>query len=726
MSITKEEFKNEEAYLEKVTSVFDVNFEEEIKAFSNIAERVAELKRYFADNKTSMDPGEINQTMQTISELVDSGNLVNKKHNLLKRVYNAPYFGRFDFDDYHYKELINVYVGLTSISERGADKYLVYDWRSPVSSMYYEEGVGEASYEAPIGTISGNITLKRQYKIEKRKLEYVFDSNINIDDELLREALVKSTSAKMKTIVNSIQKEQNQVIRNNTDEVLIIDGPAGSGKTSVALHRIAFLLYRDRDYLRASNVVILSPNPVFSEYISRVLPELGEENVEYISFSEYYVDNIKNRTQAVSFSNYIKGIYEAKTALEKDVNNFRSSTTFKNMLDDYLLKLEASVVFKDITFKGKIGLTKQEFEEFFNKQYKKFKLEQRMQYLIDKATLQVYENLSIYERTQIKKSQIRIVIARQLKFEFDVETLYKRLFKDINFVNDYVKKLKLKTPTKELCNYIIGGLDEKTLAYDDLIALTYLKLKLSGIRQDDTVKHLIIDEAQDYSLLQYEIIKGTFKDAEFTIVGDVNQAINPYLKYENFARLSKIFKERKTKHFSLLNCYRNSYEISNFSNALLGLNNIKAINRYGGLPTIYAGMKKAEVISGIVQKVKEMRDAGLKQIGIITKTTLGAKSLYNELNTQIEELNHIDFASSHYSDGVSVLSSYVSKGLEFDAVIAANFEGDYTNNGEMHLLYVVFTRALHQLIIFNESQDLGLLSNIPNNLYKLSNIIKNS
>ena len=550
-----------------------------------------------------------------------------------------------------------------------------------------------------------------------------FDNNINIDDELLKQALLKNTSAKMKNIVNSIQKEQNLVIRNTGDEVLIIDGPAGSGKTSVALHRIAFLLYRDRDYLKASNVVILSPNPIFSEYISRVLPELGEDNVEYIAFNEYYIDNIKNRSSATTFSDYIKNIYEAKSPIEKECNHFKSSLIFKQMLDDYIEKIENSIVFRDIVFKDKIGLTKEEFEEFFNNQYKKFKLEERMENLTNKAVLKVWENFSIYDRTQIRKSQVRAIIARQMKMSFDIENLYKQLFKDIKFVENYVKKLHFKTPAKQLCQHIIDELAHRTLAYDDLIAMTYLKLKLSSIRQDDTVKHLVIDEAQDYSILQYEIIKNTFIDSEFTIVGDVNQAINPYLKYDDFMPVQKIFSRKKVKKFSLLNCYRNSFEISNFSNALLGLYNIKAMNRYAGLPIIYSNLSVEQIASGIKEQVAKMKEKGFKQIGIITKTTKGAKILYNSLKNYMEDIAHIDFSNSNYSNGVSVLSSYVSKGLEFDGVIAVNFSGEYTKESEKHLLYVVFTRALHELVIFNEDAELGLLKCIDENLYDKKTIL---
>ena len=340
MSITKEQFNKESDYLKKVLDVFDDGYKEELESFSNIKERVSKLRRHLIENKDTMDAGEISQLRQAIERMILTGDVTNKKYQLLQKVQKAPYFARLDFEDHTFEELYKMYIGLTSIYKKGQAKYLVYDWRSPAASMYYEESVGKASYEAPVGTIEGEIILKRQYKIEDRILEFVFDNNINIDDELLKEALVKNTSAKMKNIVNSIQKEQNLVIRNQNDEVLIIDGPAGSGKTSVALHRIAFLLYRDREHLKAENIVILSPNQVFSEYISSVLPELGEDNVDYLTFSEYYVSLTNKYTVAQNFSNYTKNLYEQTDPVEIEVNRFKASNSFKKLVDEYFNNIE--------------------------------------------------------------------------------------------------------------------------------------------------------------------------------------------------------------------------------------------------------------------------------------------------------------------------------------------------------------------------------------------------
>ncbi|MGD9901451.1 MAG: AAA family ATPase [Spirochaetales bacterium] len=719
MVLTKEQIDEEKKYLEEVIKIFDENYSEQINNFANIEDRAQKLMQYLSENKSQMDPGEMSTIMRAIDNLYTAGDVADKKYKLLRKVENSPYFARMDFEDYHYDELLKIYIGLTSIYKQDTNKYFVYDWRSPVASMYYDDAVGEASYVAPDGVIHGDIKLKRQYKIDNRKLELVFDSNINIDDELLKEALAKNTSAKMKNIVNSIQKEQNAVIRNEKDRVLIIDGPAGSGKTSVALHRIAFLLYRERDTLRADNIVILSPNEVFSEYISSVLPELGEDDVKYLTFSDYYFSNVTDYAKAQTFNEYIKNIYETKDSLELDSLKFKNSINFKRLLDEYFEEIEKSTKFKNIIFEDKTALSKETFENLYNKKYKKFKLAERMEHIIEQAILNIQDNLGLYDRARIKKGQISKVIRAQIKTKFKIETLYKNLFKNSTLINKHFANFKFKNTINDITAFILEGLKDKILRYDDLIAMTYLKMHLTSIAQEDAVKHLVVDEAQDYSILQYEILKETFNKAKFTILGDVNQAINPYLKYTNFEAIEGVFKKQDAKRFSLVNCYRNSYEIANFSNALLDLQNIKAMNRYEGLPEVYSNLTKDKIIDTIRASVIDMRAKGFKQIGIICKTSKEAKEVHELLKGGIDKLNYIDFNSDNYIEGASVLSSYSSKGLEFDAVISVHFKNDYIKEGEKHLLYVVFTRALHQLMVLNEDENLGLLSNIDKTLYEV-------
>lgn len=719
MSLTKEQLKREKDYLAKVTKVFDKKFDEELNSFNNIDEQVKSLRHHINQNKGSLDPYEISQIRQTIERLTLSGDLVNKKYALLNKVKGSPYFARIDFDDYNYKELLNIYIGLTSIYEEGHDKYLVYDWRSPIASLYYKEGTGEVSYTAPAGIIYGNINLKRQYKIEDRNLQFVFDNSLNIDDELLKEALNKNTSAKMKNIVNSIQKEQNQVIRNEHDEVLIIDGPAGSGKTSVALHRIAFLLYRERDTIKAENIVILSPNKVFSEYISSVLPELGEDNVEYLTFSEYYLDSVQNYRNAQSFNNYIKTLYESNNTLKQDSLKLKASKQFKKILDDYLKEYENNIVFKDLVFKNKVAMTKEEFKLLYTKKYKKFKLATRMENILETATLNLHEGLSIFDRTQVKKGTVKKVLRSQIKTKFNNEKIYKDLYLKPKFIEERTKGLKFSNDINKICKFILSEFKNEGFNYDDLIGVTYVKLFIEGLRQEEDVKHLIIDEAQDYSLLQYEIIKNTFNKAKFTILGDVNQAIIPHLKYKNFNLVEKLFNNKRTKPFSLINCYRNSFEIAEFSNSLLSLKDIRAMNRYEGKPTVKYNLDKHQILNNIKQKVNEYKSQGFKQIGVITKTTDEAKEVYENLKDQIEDLHYIDFEKDNFEDGVVVLGSYVSKGLEFDCVLSVHFKNAYSNKEEKNLLYVVFTRALHKLDVLIEGSSLGIVKNIQEDKYNV-------
>lgn len=664
MKIEREEFEKERNYLNKTVSLVR-------KKISNLGQelydddsKILEFKKFIWDTHTEMDPNEM-RSMMAESDLQVS--IMQSKGNYLQRLFrvqNKPYFGsiRFKEDD----EENDIYIGITHVEENL--DYYVHDWRSPICSMFYDFETGPAHYKAPLGIINGEITRKRQYIIENAELKNIFDNDLNISDSLLQEVLAEESSDKMKNIVNTIQEEQNKVIRNTEDKNLIVEGIAGSGKTSVALHRIAFLLYRIPN-LTSNNIVVFTPNKVFSEYISNVLPELGEDNTYSMTFYDLLCQNITEYKNIENLTDFISRYYKKKVKNVEEVK-YKQSDLIISDIDLYVKDILNNISFtQKFEYDNFIEIDIDELNQMLTYKYNNFPLFERLKEMAKRIANNNY-NGSLKNASSIEKKLKEI-----LNIKLDLKEIFK---------NFYASKY-----SKCACN-----LNDKYLYYEDASIFLYLKSLLVGFNTNHVIKEVVIDEAQDYNKLQYLIIKRTFKTANYTILGDTNQTINPYYKYNSLEELKNVFDG--SKYITLTKTYRSTDKIIDYTNKILGLNHVTAIRNQKSSDIVFRdNVKKDDFINDItnLQSIS-------KSIAIITKDDMEALKIYNLLKDDLDIMLIDDF--SHIKRDLIILPSYIAKGLEFDSVIIYNDLDNKYQDSDKYLYYVACTRAQHNLIIYNE------------------------
>ena len=640
-------------------------------------DKILEFKKFLWDSHTEMDPGEMKVMMSNndveISIMMRRGEYLKK----LYKIQNKPYFGRIVFasDD---GEQDDIYIGITHVLDDADYNYYVHDWRSPICSMFYDYELGQAHYEAPEGLISGYILKKRQYTIENAKLVHVFDNNINIDDELLQEVLATESSDKMKNIVNTIQREQNNIIRNVVDKNLVVQGIAGSGKTSVALHRIAFLLYKIAE-LSSLNVLIFSPNKVFSEYISNVLPELGEENVKETSIQEFLLYYLKEFKKIESFSSFIERYYQTKNINDDliKLTKYKLSDDIVDDINKYINNIILNCKFNSDIVTKDVFMEKERLNELLHERYKHFPLFRRLDVIAEKICDWFY--LGKYN----KKSSILKTLYTSLNIDNNYITIYNEFFKStyskINITTNSVNKNKM-------------------ISYEDATIFVYMKSLLSGVDYNTNIKQVVIDEAQDYTKTQYLLLFSIFKNANYTILGDVNQTVNPYYKYNSLEIIKELLPS--SNYLCLNKTYRSSEEIINYTNKILDLRHVSAIRRSEKCEVI-----TRECFSNIKESLLadlEMLKTKYKSVAIVTKMDYEADKLY-ELLYKETGIIKIGLESVDYQRHLVVLPAYIAKGLEFDAVIVYTDSNNFYTDEEKNLFYVACTRAQHQLIVYNQN-----------------------
>ena len=661
MRISNQELKKEKKYLNKVRAVAKKYIDDVKISVDKQKDNIFELKKYIWNECGSMSELEygnmLNETNAKVQRTNDQLMQVHKYNGIL----SSAYFGRIDFKTTD--DITKVYIGITGL--RDDNNNYIFDWRAPICGLFYDNVFGTTEYEAPIGKIKGNVTLRRQYKISNDIIERIIESDINIDDEVLQDVLLSNSSEKMKNIVTTIQKEQNVVIRNTKDRFLIVQGVAGSGKTSVALHRIAYLLYKEK--LNYNNILIFSPNNIFSDYISDVLPELGEENVLNTTFNDLINTYLKGPRQIENFSDFLERKYE-----EKD-NNKYNYMNIKDDIDSYIVEFLNSKVFKRDLNINNTFFSRYELNELLIGKYKKLPFLERIlnvgEYICNKSNLLFSKN----------KNKLRSKITNELNIDLDPINIYNNFLKCINSGRE---------------------INDKIL-YDDLTNIIYIYFEINGYPYNTEIKHIVVDEAQDYSLLQFSILKRIFPYAYFTILGDVNQMTNPCCSYSSLYEINNVFDNNS--HFIQLNkTYRSSAEIIDFANSILDIKRIKSVRGNIGFPVLQRKDNKS--IDSIFDDISLLKSNGMKTIAIITKNKKETNDLYKKINKIT--LNIPVVKNKISKDSVCILPSYISKGLEFDGVIAYTDDDSYYHdiNEDKHLFYVVCTRAQHQLIVYNQKK----------------------
>ena len=671
MPISGRELSLERKRLVEVLKLLDDKLTEAGNVIFKDEEKLLEFKKYTWENMRSFDAQELRQA--TADTELEANKLLLKQDYFLKlyKIKDKPYFASIVFEDED-KERYSIYLGMTYLKDEEYGN-IIYDWRSPICSIFYDFEIGPCAYAAPAGMIKGTLLRKRQYKIENRKMISAFDNSVNIDDELLQEVLASDSNEKMKNIVNTIQQEQNNVIRNVRDKTLIVSGIAGSGKTSVALHRIAFLLYKI-DNLTNEDILIFSPNQIFTEYISNVLPELGENNTLQTTFNDYLNKQITEFQSVEPFMDFIGKYYSEKQdniPLIKYKQSDEIITDINLYIEDYIRKAR---VLKDFTENKIYDISKAELNELIHDYYNNLPFYERIEVIAGKLSEKNYKG------STKKKATYQKLIYENSNFRKDFKDIY------LGFFSSEFCKIRMNDKEIRYFN------KTKEIPYVDALLFVYIKGLLEGFPYERNIRQVVIDEAQDYNYLQYLIISKIFKNSNFTILGDINQTINPYYKYETLDILSNIFP--KSKCISLTKTYRSSPEIIEFTNKILGLNHVCAIRKTNSVPLVHRTN-----INLLPTDINYLR-LKYKSVALITRDSKTAEKLYERLKVLVP-ISLLKNNTEEFNKELVILPAYLAKGLEFDSVIAySDPESKYLKT-EKNLLYVACTRAQHELIVYS-------------------------
>lgn len=690
--------------------------------------------------------------------------LKQKKILDINKIKNKPYFARIDFKvDGENKEIL--YIGKISIIDSETNEPIIVDWRAPISNLYYDGRIGKSSYVSPEGMITGDILLKRQYLIENKVLKKYIDIDLKVNDELLQVALEEKADERLKNIVATIQSEQNEVIRANMNNVLVVQGVAGSGKTTIALHRIAYLIYNTQKEFDPDNFMIIAPNRFFLNYISNVLPDLGVENVKQYTFEDFAFEVIGKRLKISDKNEKLVTIvnkeYDSINKGNEDIMikeaKYKSSISYKDVVDNYLKIIEANYIpHHDFMIENIPIMSYEAINDLFLNTYKSLHFVSRInevkKHIFSK--IKTNKNIILKELEEKRSMQIRAVIEnpylsdeekRQKRIEIYEENealinmIYKdnikivdKFFSEINkqdalgyyrdFIEDYIYK---EIHDDDLANYLIDNtlqnINKNEISFEDLAPIIYIHHRIFGAKSKKEYRHIVVDEAQDYGEFQFYVLKSILKSNSMTILGDIAQGVHFYRGIENWKRFIDVeFGEENTKFLKLSKTYRTTKEIMNIANDVISkLPDYEKQYITLGEPVIDRNdsvhIKQInddkEKINEIAEKIRQYKNENYKSIAIIGKDIHESKSIYKELKDKEIECNLIQSKDSEYHGGISIVPSYLAKGLEFDCVILYDVSQDkYKENSlDIKLLYVAITRAMSKLDIFYKGNKSNLL-----------------
>lgn len=734
---------------------------------------VVQIRKHFWDEvKVSTDTFDdyletiigLRQEAQALSVNMSTHKHASKRLSTLRRMQEVPYFGRIDFIEEGNSNQEQIYIGISSLSDPSGENFLIYDWRAPVSSVYYDYQPGSAQYVTPGGTIQGLLEKKWQYLIRGGVLQSMFDTSLTIGDEILQQVLGKGTDKQMHNIVATIQQEQNRIIRHDHGRLLIVHGAAGSGKTSAAMQRIAYLLYKYRDRLNADQIILFSPNSMFNSYVSNVLPELGEENMQQVTFQEYLDHRLSKEFHVENPFEQLEYVLTAANTPSYRSRvasiQFKASTRFFEAIQSYRQSLEGSgMVFKDITFRGKPIVTAQQIEERFYSHDTSLRFHNRLERLkdwlikkinevqkVERTKPWVQEEIELLsnddyhkahrylaEKRGFKREEIadyemepealtRLMVHQKLKplrkrvraFRFvDLKGMYKQLFADPLKIEGWIEG---ETPAgwEAICRATLEMLDENKLFYEDATPFLLLKELIHGFQTNSSIKHLVVDEAQDYSPFQFEFLRRLFPAARMTVLGDFNQAIFAHAsEMVNFNTLTSLYGPDETEMINIARSYRSTKPIIEFTRRLVpNGEGIIPFERDGERPMLKQLTDHTELHSCIASKVTELQNLGLNSIAIICKSAEESISAYEFLSS-IEGIKLLKSSSLEYEQGVVVVPSYLSKGIEFDAVIIYDAsEHVYGDESLRRVFYTACTRAMHYLQLYSIGEPSPFLRNV--------------
>ena len=680
-----ENIKNGREYLQYVLQCLNDRLAQADAAILEGEKEIEDMHEYYWENYTEMDQYgyEDYDNQQALFRQMNANEEQFRLRKRFKKMQDSPFFGRVDFRYDGDEEAETFYIGIGNLSESAGSLPLVYDWRAPVSGLFYDYDKGPASYEAPSGIFEGEVTSKWQYKIRKGKMLYEFESDVKIDDEILGAELGSNGEVQLKNIVRTIQKEQNEIIRNTKDKIMVIQGAAGSGKTSVALHRIAYLLYHDRENLKSSNVLILSPNGVFADYISHILPELGEENIREMSFDLFAYRELKDIVGDCE-DRYDQIEHTVLNPKIQDICREKQSPEFVSKLDGFVLRLEDELInFRDVEYRG-CTLSEKEIIDLFYFKFLDVPLLSRMhsvaEYFIDQVETLRDRDLSDEEREEVMEC------FRSMYETRDCYVLYSRFLE--------------KEGYRPLPHCQI---EKRRLRYEDVYPVLYLKYTLYQCRNHHGIKHVVVDEMQDYSWIQYLLIHKMFP-CRMTILGDKAQTMEDETQ-DVLKFLPKIF-GKDIRKIVMNRSYRNTMEVAQYANHLTGIEDMELFERHGEPVDERTFSSTEEALETVLEKWLNRREE-FETEALIFLTEREAEHAFLYIEKRLKEiapeaenqLCYMNRDSQSFKKGLTVTTFYLAKGLEFDQVFGI-FEEDRESGLQCQAKYITATRALHELHMY--------------------------
>ncbi|MGG0664484.1 RNA polymerase recycling motor HelD [Viridibacillus arvi] len=765
----------------RVDSVIETITERISKLEEETSRRQNELvnirKHFFDEVKVNLDTFDdyletiigLRQEAQALTVSQSTDRHVYKQLSTLRRMKEVPYFGRIDFIEEGESAQEQIYIGISTLTDASGEEFLIYDWRAPISSIYYEYQTGPAKYATLEGEIKGILEKKGQYLIRDGVLQSMFDTSITIGDEILQQVLGKGTDKHMHNIVATIQQEQNRIIRHDRGKLLIVHGAAGSGKTSAALQRIAFLLYKNRESMNADQIILFSPNSMFNSYVSNVLPELGEENMHQVTFQEYLDQRLSKEFQVENPYEQLEYVLTATNTPSYKPRvasiRFKASPLFFNAIELYMKSLEFSgMKFKDMIFRGEPIVTAEQIAKRFYSNDNSLRFHNRLEKLKDwlvkkinetqKAELTkpwVQEKIELLSDEEYHKAHTylakkrgftgesiadyevepevlaRLIVQQKLKplrkrvgtFGFiDIKGIYKQLFAEPLQIKQWIDG---ETPAEwgEICQATLEMLDESKLSYEDATPFLFMKEMIQGFQTNGSIKHILIDEAQDYSPFQFEFLKRLFPSAKMTVLGDFNQAIFAHAsEMDDFRTLMSLYGPDETEVINMTRSYRSTKPIIEFTRRLVpNGEGIIPFERDGELPVLTHLLNHTELHHCIASKVATLRSQQYNSIAIICKSSKESKSAFEALS-HIDDIKRVKSGSIEYEQGVVVIPSYLAKGIEFDAVIIYDAsEQVYGDDSLRRAFYTACTRAMHHLQLYSVGEPTPLLRNVLRESY---------
>ncbi|XKU94881.1 RNA polymerase recycling motor HelD [Lactobacillus acidophilus] len=729
------------------------------KSIKSAEGEARELNSHFFDDvkldydgySTSMETAlSIHQQQQLLSEREHAWQHSAKQLDTVERLEKKPYFARIDFQEQGEKKPETIYIGLGSFADKD-DHFLIYDWRAPISSIYYDGKLGKVSYNSPEGEITVDMTKKRQFMIENGEIVNMFDTNESIGDQMLLEVLSEKSSTQMKSIVTTIQQEQNKIIRNTSADLLFVQGAAGSGKTSAILQRIAFLLYRYRGNLTSSDVIMFSPNQLFNDYIKNVLPEMGEQNMVQMTYWQF----VSRRLPGMTVENLFDQFEDNRA--DTNISKFKDSVNFFNLLTRYAKHLnQRGVVFKNIYFRDKkkpyfdkekikeiyysfnsnytlanrIEATREELIKMLNRKVtpetKKAWVSRTIEGMSQEQLNELYDRPDQEFESEAKEEAFlgRKIVLQSLK------GVHKRILHN-NFINMRAQYLSFLCAVPKMIDLSKWGIDvdewlahvedvknnfkKHSISMSDVSAYLYLYDMVTGRRTNYEMRYAFVDEIQDYTPFQLAYLKYNFPRAKFTMLGDLNQAI--FTKDESrslLKQISGLFDPEKTDVVQLTKSYRSTKELTDFTKQILRQGEkIESFSRKGPKPVIW-GRDSEEKAVNVLKNVLEDNEEHKLTTAVITKDLASAKKVHKELAKKGEKTTLIATANQRLVDGTLIIPSYLAKGLEFDAVVMWDASKEnYHQIDETQLVYTVTSRAMYKLDIIYIGEKSPLLDVAP-------------